>query len=55
MKKVEVIEIPMRYNSKTYVAGESFEMDELDITAIEEYINVIPDEKPAKEKKAAVE
>lgn len=44
--KVEVIKIPVRYNSKTYVAGESFDIDEKYISGIQQHVTVISEDKP---------
>lgn len=51
MKKVEVIDIPVRYKGETYKAGESFEVDEEHLPAIEQYVNVISESKPVEEMK----
>jgi len=49
--KVEVIESPVRYNGETYVAGQSFEIDEKHVTGIEQHVNVISEDKPIEEMK----
>ncbi|MGF7049153.1 hypothetical protein J2T13_003661 [Paenibacillus sp. DS2015] len=51
MKKVEVIEIPVRYNGETYQAGEVFEIDGKDILGIQQHITVISEDKPIEEMK----
>ncbi|MEC0089337.1 hypothetical protein [Paenibacillus macquariensis] len=51
MKKVEVIEIPVRYNGETYVAGQTFEIEVQHIAGIQQHVNVISEDKPFEEMK----
>lgn len=44
--KVKVIEIPVRYNSKTYLVGESIEIDKKYLPGIQQHVTVISEDQP---------
>lgn len=49
--KVEVIEIPVRYEGKTYQAGETFEIDKKYLPGIKQHVTVVSEDKPLEDMK----
>lgn len=49
--KVEVNKIPVRYEGKTYQAGETFEIDKKHLPGMKQHVTVISEDKPLEDMK----